>query len=266
MLEYSHQILAYHRLITIHVTGGEQRHLAFGNTCRFSRVGAGVSTNAFAQRVAVILRQLRFCMHAEHGLQQLAGRFHLIDGVDHLGHHRNTSQITDGIGTGKNSVAGLNITLLVFVGLGTQHQVWKVEIPLVRRHIRTLGHITEVAQVTVIDHLPVVLFFNPIDFKCRRLVHQVEQGREGLTQTDAATTSMADIEHPLHLFEQRLFVIKIGAFPVQRMPGWRFQITFSRCCWRRHGDLPPDKDGQSQLLDQPAPPELHYAISSRAFW
>ena len=68
-----------------------------------------------------------------------------------------------------------------------------------RRHIRTFGHVTEVAQITLIDHLPVVLLFYPVDFQGGGGVHQIEQCGEGIAEIDTAPAAVADVENALQL-------------------------------------------------------------------
>jgi hypothetical protein len=48
---------------------------------------------------------------------------------------------------------------------------------------------------------------------------------------------MAQIEDPFQLLHQALFVVKLWIFPVDGVPGWGFQITFSLSGWCCHGYL-----------------------------
>ena len=55
--------------------------------------------------------------------------------------------------------------------LGAQHQVREVDVPRMRRHVRALGHVAHVAQVALVDDLPVVLLGDAVDLarrRCRR--------------------------------------------------------------------------------------------------
>jgi hypothetical protein len=52
----------------------------------------------------------------------------------------------------------------------------EVQVPLVRRHVRTLGHEAQVAEIAVIHHLPIIGLGDTIHLHGLGLVHQVEQG------------------------------------------------------------------------------------------
>ena len=108
---------------------------------------------------------------------------------------------------------------LCLTARGAQHQVRKIQVPRVRRHIGALGHVADVAQVTLVDHLPVVLVRDTVHLQGRALVDQVKQGGKGAAQAHAATATVADVEHPLHFLEQGGVVVELGILPVQRMPG-----------------------------------------------
>ncbi len=83
--------------------------------------------------------------------------------------------------------------------LGTQHQVRKVHVPGVRRHVRALGHEAHVTQVTVIHDLPVDLAIDRLELARRGGIDGIEQGREGLAQAEAATAAVADVEDAVEL-------------------------------------------------------------------
>jgi len=108
-----------------------------------------------------------------------------------------------------------------------QHQVRKIEVPLVRRHIGAFGHVAEVAQVTVIDDLPVILFSDVIDFHRLGGIDQVEQGWEGLAQADTATTAVANVENTLHFLVERLLAVELRVLPVERMTRRGVEIAFA---------------------------------------
>jgi hypothetical protein len=107
----------------------------------------------------------------------------------------------------------------------------KIQVPFVRRHVGTFGHVAEVAQVAVLDDLPVVLLLDAVHFQGRRFVDQVEQRREGLAQADAATAAVADVEDALHLVVERSLVVEGRVVPVEGVAGRRFEVAFAgrRC-------------------------------------
>jgi hypothetical protein len=113
------------------------------------------------------------------------------------------------------------------VDLGAQHQVREIEVPFVRRHIGTFGHVAEVAQIAVVDHLPVIGFGDAIDFHRRGFIDQIEQCGKRLAQADAAAATVADVEHPLHFLEQRRLVEEIGIAPIQRVARGGFETAFA---------------------------------------
>ena len=76
------------------------------------------------------------------------------------------------------------------------------------RHVRTLGQVAEIAEVTVIDYFPVILLGDPIDFHGLGFINQIEQCRKGIAQADAATATVANIVNPLELLEAGIFVVE----------------------------------------------------------
>src|SRR5690606_3738352 len=117
----------------------------------------------------------------------------------------------------------------------SQHQVRKVDVPLVRRHVRTFRHVAHVAQVAVVDDLPVRLARYRIDLARVGLVDRVEQRRERVAQAEAAPAAMADIEDPLHLGIERLVVGELRRAPCERIAHRRVQAAFAdalaACSW-----------------------------------
>ncbi|KPJ91163.1 MAG: hypothetical protein AMJ55_12305, partial [Gammaproteobacteria bacterium SG8_15] len=102
---------------------------------------------------------------------------------------------------GKNFVAGFNLAFFKLDCFGLQHQMREIQVPLMRRHIRTLGHETQIAKITLINHFPVIFFFHPVDFHGVRFVDQIKEHRKGVAQTDAAPATVTDIKHTLKLLE-----------------------------------------------------------------
>jgi hypothetical protein len=98
----------------------------------------------------------------------------------------------------------------------------EVEVPWVGRHVRTLGKVTDVAQVALVYNLPVIFLVYTIDFSAFAFVNQVEQRWEGAAEAHASTTAVANIKDTLELIETGFFVIKLWVLPVDGMPGGRF--------------------------------------------
>jgi hypothetical protein len=81
-----------------------------------------------------------------------------------LNHYGNRRQFPDSIRAGQQFVAKPGFTFFELERLGPQHDMRKIDIPGVRRNIRTLGHIAHVAQITFVDDLAEVLSIHAIQF------------------------------------------------------------------------------------------------------
>ena len=78
----------------------------------------------------------------------------------------------------------------------------------------------------MVDDLPVILFFDTVQFKCFRLIHQIKQCRKCVAKTDAAAATMANIENPFQFTVQEFLVIEIGVFPIDWMSGRCLEAAF----------------------------------------
>jgi hypothetical protein len=74
--------------------------------------------------------------------------------------------------------------------------VGEVDIPLMRRYIGTLGHVTHITEITLVHYLPVIIFGNSIYFHGLGFINEIKQGREAVTQADAAPAAMAKVKYP----------------------------------------------------------------------
>src|SRR5690606_19874039 len=109
-----------------------------------------------------------------------------------------------------------------------------------RRHVRALRHVAHVAEVTVIDHIPVDLLVDGIELSGRRFVDRIEERREGVAKAEAAPTAVTDIEDALELLEQRLFIYVVGILPRDGVTRGSFETAFALrkgCGWLGH-DVP----------------------------
>ena len=178
--QHLEQIVADTWFVIVHVTGRVN-----GNFARRLRAGLHRKAAIRARRTAkfgtVVMRQLLVFMHAQLVVDQLACGGVIDCRVNDLHHHRYRCQFAHGIGAGEQLVAEFGLAFFILDRLGAQHGVRKIQIPRMRRHIRTFGHVAQVTQVALIDDLPVILFVDAINFQRRRFVHQVEQRREGRT-------------------------------------------------------------------------------------
>ena len=220
------QIVADARLVVVHITGGIDRHLA-RCTLASLHLKPALRFGSGAESGAVVLRQFAVGVDMQHAVDQLADRLALQAGVHHLHHHGDRRELAHRVGRRQQLVAERRPALLEFDRLGTQHDVRKIDVPRMRRHIRAFGHVAEIAQIALIDHLHVVGLGDTIHFHRRRLVHQIEQRRKRGAQRHAAATAMAGVKYTLHLMVEFFFVVKIRIFPIQRVTGRGFEIAFA---------------------------------------
>ncbi len=228
MLEHSDEVEPDLRLIAISVAGGEQRHFTASHSRRLRGDGGLTAPGELlAQGVGPVWRHRRLRMHPQRGVQKLASHRTAVDGVDRFGDDGNARQFADHVRGTQHLVAPPRAATAVFDGLGAQHQVREVDVPRMRRHIRTFGHVTHVTEVALVDHLPKGLFIHAIDLAGLRIVDQIEQSRKGIAQIETAAAAMADVEYPFEFFLQRTGVIELGILLPKRMARGRFQIALA---------------------------------------
>ena len=130
------------------------------------------------------------------------------------------------IGRGQQFLAQANRALAELDGLGAQHGVREIQIEVMRRHIRTLGHVAQVAEVALIDYAGVVFLVHAIDLAGLALVHQVKQCGKRAAQADAAATTVANVEDARHLVNGQILVVIVRRLPGYGMASGRRQIAF----------------------------------------
>ena len=113
------------------------------------------------------LRQRCARIDAQRRIQQLARRSEAIRRIDDFGNHRNARDAADRIGRTQYSFAEMKLAPGGTHGLGAQHQMRKVHVPGMRRHVGTLGHVAHVAQITVLDDFPVDRLVDAIELHRR---------------------------------------------------------------------------------------------------
>ena len=69
----------------------------------------------------------------------------------------------------------------------------------------------------MVDNLPVILFRYAINLHRRRLVDQIEQGREGITQVNAAPAAMTNIVNAFEFGKHSRFIVKPRLILAQRI-------------------------------------------------
>ncbi len=230
MLEHRDQVHADSRLVDVVVAGGEQGDLAGGRARgRSFGLTPDPGFEPLAQGIAVVLGDPRLGVDAEREVQELAADAGSVRGVDNPRDHGNARKGPDPIGVGQELIPRLGLALFVFQRLSPQHQVRKVQIPLVGRDIGALGHEAQVAQIAMVHDLPIGLLGYPIHLHGVRLVHQVKQGGKGLTQADATPATVANVIDPFEFLEQGAFLEELGIGPLDRVPGGCLQVAFAHC-------------------------------------
>ena len=147
--------------------------------------------------------------------------------VDRVDDHRQARETPDHVRLRDETVPELHLAEAVVDGLGPQHQVRKVHVPLVRRDVGALGHVAEVAEVALLDDLSVIGAADPVHLHRLALVDEIEKGREGVAEAHAAPAAVADVEDPLQLRKEGLLVVERGVAPVDRMASGRFEAALA---------------------------------------
>ena len=218
MLEDPHDVFSDVGLVVVRVAGREQGDPAAGLLrCDGLVARWRPGPQPVSEGPRGIRRYPRVAVHAERRLERRPRRLRCVRGVDERRNDRLRREASDRIRRAQHPVAKPGSLPAVPHRLGPQHQVRKVHVPLVRRDVRTLRHEAHVAQVAVIDDLPVVRLRDPVHLHGRGLVDQIEQGGESMAEVEAAAAAVADVVHPLQLREQGVFVLELRALPVERM-------------------------------------------------
>src|SRR5208282_2927243 len=168
-----------------------------------------------------------------------------VGGVDELRHDRDAGDASDRIGGTEQHVAPGGLLGPQTYRLGAQHQVREVHVPGMRGNVGTLGHVAQITQVTVLDHLPVDLAFDAVELQCRGRVDRIEQGRKGLAQAETAPAAVADLEHARQFAFERLAVVERGITPPERMTDGRFEVALAAPA--RHCSTPARLPSQRNL-------------------
>src|SRR5574341_549245 len=157
-------------------------------------------------------------MDAEDGLHGGACGLEVVNCVDGLRHYRDRGELAHRVGRREQAVAKLD-SFFELDRLRAQHDVREVDVPRVRRNVRALRHVAQVAQVALVDDLRVVALGDTVDLHRRRRVDEVEQRRERRAQADAAAAAVADVEDALELLLGLRRVPELRVLPGERVPG-----------------------------------------------
>ena len=214
-------------LVVVDVAGGEDGHLA-GRALAVDGSKRGV-----AHRAAPAKTLLGQAGHpgvgvdTELAVHHLAHGLRLVHRIDHIDDDRDASKLAVHIGAGQELLFRGDMPVLVLDGLGAQHEVRKVHLPRVRWRVRALGHVAQVAQITLVDDAPVGFLPDAVHFTVGGGVHQVEERGEALAQAHAAPAAVADVEHTFHLRQRLALVVEVGILPIDRVAGGGFEIAFT---------------------------------------
>ena len=226
MVEDGHQVAADTGVVVVDEAGGEDRHLARCGRAVPRRI-RDARLRGVAKFPGVVRGQRSVLVHMQRLLHQLARGAVAGRAVGQLDHDRDSRQLAQRVGRGQDPVGAADLAILEVDCLGAQHQVRKVDVPGVRRHVRALGHVADVAQVALVDDFAEILLRDAVDLTGLALVDQVEQRRKRIAQAYAAAAAVADVEHALEFVLDLGGVVEIRVLPVQRMPGGCIQVAFA---------------------------------------
>jgi hypothetical protein len=99
--------------------------------------------------------------------------------------------------------------------------VRKIEVELVRRHVRALRHETHVAQCASIDDRSEIGTVDRIQFAGLRIVDEIEETRKTVAQIEAPPATVTNVEDSAEFGVNLFGGVKSGIFPIQGMSdGW----------------------------------------------
>src|SRR5262249_29035330 len=106
-------------------------------------------------------------------------------------------ELTVAIGLGELAIGPALLARTLLGRAMTQHQMRKIDVELMRRHVRALRHEAHVAERAGFDDLAVILGIDLVELAARGLVDHVEEAREAVAKIEAAATAVTDIEDAL---------------------------------------------------------------------
>src|SRR6185437_3659481 len=111
-------------------------------------------------------------------------------------------------------------------GAIAQHQMRKIDIPLMRRDIGAFGHEAHVAERAGFDHLAVIGGSDAVDLARLRIVDEIEEPRKAVAEIEAAPAGVADVEDAMHLRVDLGAVVEIRILPVDPVSRGRLEAAF----------------------------------------
>ena len=210
--------MADFRLVVVHVARAEDRHFSRRARAIGHRSG-GMRAGLIAKACARVFRQHALAVHAQRALQQRTSRLRLIRRIHELDDDGNGRQFAQSVGTRQHMLAHACAMLAELQRLRPELQVREVDVPWVRRDVRTFRHVTHVAEIAPVDDVPVAILCYPVELTGRTLVDQIEERRKGRAEIYASPASVADTVYPLELREDLVLIVELRRGPVERVPG-----------------------------------------------
>lgn len=172
--KHGQQVVTDARLVEIHVAGGVDRDLA-GRTLAVLGLHLRRLLRVAAKLARCEVGQPRVLVDAERLFHQAARRVRVIHRVDRLRNDGNAGERAERVGVRQELVAQRYVSPLKGGSLRAQHQVRKIDVPLMRRHVGTFRHVAQIAQIALIDDGAKLLLVDFVRLACIRFVDEVEQ-------------------------------------------------------------------------------------------
>ena len=208
MVEQLDEVGADARLVAVDNASGEDGQLAGPALAVDSGEGGVVHGAAPAKTLVSQAGQPSVGVHPEPAVHGLAHGLRLVHRIDHVHHDGNAGELAVHAGAGKELLCRRHVAILVLDGLGAKHEVRKVQLPRMRRRVRALRRVAQVAQITLVDHAPVGFFLDAVHFTVVSGVHLIEERREALAQAHTAAAAVADVEHTFQLGQRLALVVE----------------------------------------------------------
>src|SRR4029453_1708012 len=173
------------------------------------------------ERPARELRQVPLPVDADDGLHEGTMHAELVHPVGQRGGE--AAELADEVGVAEHPILQADPGLARLRGARAQHQPRKVDLPPVRRRVRTVIE-TELALIAEIDHFLDVAGRQFVDVAVARLdVHPIEQHLERRTQRQTPPTPTTNVINPPQL------PIDLPQIPKLRLPKIQRRTSHALC-------------------------------------
>ena len=136
------------------------------------------------------------------------------------------AQLAVAIGLGEFASQAFRLAALQFGIAVAQHEMGKIEIERMRRHVGAFGHEAHVAERAGLHHRGEIRALYALDLTAGRGIHQIEQPGKTVAEIEAAPAAVADVEDPAHLFVELHRIGEIRIQPGKRVAGRRVETAF----------------------------------------